>query len=503
MNKDKIFFCIHGHFYQPPRENPLTDEIDIEYGAAPFHDWNEKIFSECYLPNSEAGIFNDEHIKLREINNYGYINFNFGPTLISWIKKNHPATYFKLVEADRSSFEKHNGHGNAIAQVYNHIIMPLANDHDKITQIKWGIADFRSHFNRTPEGMWLAETACNQNTIEALITCGIKYIILDQSQADSVKDLQGNKWIDVSDGQINPKYAYKCFSELDSSRSIDIIFYDGPLSKAAAFEDITRTGETFLKSVEQSINRNYPEGQLVCLATDGETFGHHKKFSDRTLAYFLTELAEKSGLYVCNLGEYLELYPPQMAVKIKAGENNEGTSWSCRHGVKRWKEDCGDSTGGETGWKQQWRKPLRNAMNDLRDNLCSSFEEKGSEIFNDVWDARNDYIDIILDGSEIKRLNFFKKHLKKEVTDSNYKTALKLLEIQKYSLLMFTSCAWFFSEISGIETVQILKYANVAMELHRQLTGENLKEEFVNTLSKAKSNLKKYKNGGDVFAKLV
>ncbi|CAN5461318.1 hypothetical protein BH10BAC5_BH10BAC5_10480 [soil metagenome] len=503
MSTEKIFFCIHGHFYQPPRENPLTNEIDIEYGAAPFHDWNEKIFSECYLPNSEAGIYNDDNIKIKEVNNYCYLNFNFGPTLISWIRKNHPETYYKIIEADKKSLEYHHGHGNAIAQVYNHIIMPLANDNDKITQIKWGIADFKFHFGRQPEGMWLAETACNQNTIEALISCGIKYIILDQSQADSICDLDNENWFDVSNGQINPKFGYKCFSELDKNRSINIIFYDGALSKAAAFEDITKTGEQFLKRVKESINEHYPAGQLVCLATDGETFGHHKKFSDRTLAYFLTELAAKNNLYICNLGEYLELFPPKMAVKIKAGENNEGTSWSCRHGVKRWRNNCGDSTGGEEGWTQQWRKPLRDAVNNLRDSLKKEFTEKGAVYFQDAWEARNEYINLILDQSENVKLNFVRKNLKKDISEDEMNIVIKMLEIQKYSLLMFTSCAWFFSEISGIETVQILKYANLAMELHRQITGENLKTEFVNTLSKAKSNIKKYKNGGDVFAKLV
>lgn len=498
-----INICIHGHFYQPPRENPWTGEIELQESAKPFHDWNERIWDECYKTNSEAEIIDDSGKVVARINNYGKLNFNFGPTLLAWIKNKHPETYSRIIEADKTSVSQHNGHGNAIAMCYNHMIMPLANLNDKITQVKWGLADFKHHFGRSSEGIWLPETACNMETIEVLIAEGIKYIILDSGQAAYCRKTGDTEWTDVNDNSIDPSKPYKCYSEIHRDRYINIFFYNGPVSKAVAFDDVLESSQNLLNKISSAakINENKPVHQLVSVATDGETFGHHKKHAERTLAFFLEVLAPKNDLKIVNYGEYLEENPPQYEVKLKAGDNGEGTSWSCVHGVKRWKEDCGCGGGG--GWVQQWRKPLRESLDWLRDQMIIIYENLGSQLLKDVWKARNEYINIILKNDLTVNDNFFSDNAVKPLTENEKLLAVKLLEMQKYSMLMFTSCGWFFSEISGLETVKILEYAARAMEIVKELTGMNLENEFKLKLSEAKSNIPKYRNGKGVYEQLV
>jgi alpha-amylase/alpha-mannosidase (GH57 family) len=355
----KKYLCIHGHFYQPPREDAWTNEITPQPSAAPFHDWNERIFQECYKPNAHAVIVDDSDNVITKVNNYEYLSFNFGATLIHWIKKFHPKTYNLIIDADKVSVTKHKGHGNAIAMVYNHIIMPLANERDKITQIKWGVEDFKFHFHREPEAIWLSETACNQATVEALIQKNIKYIILDPSQAEKTRKAKRGKWKDVSNGNINPKIAYRCYSEIHKDKFINIFFYDGPLSRNIAFDDHIYDATKLTNRISQNIDPKCKTDQIISSAIDGETFGHHKHFAERTLAYFFYELAARTGFTVTNFGEYLAEHPAEYEVKIKSGPDGEGTSWSCVHGVGRWKEDCGCSGGGMDGWNQKWRSPLR------------------------------------------------------------------------------------------------------------------------------------------------
>ena len=343
-----INICIHGHFYQPPRENPWTGEIEEQQGAKPYHDWNEKIYHECYLPNTEAEIIKDDGEIAAHINNYELINFNFGPTLLAWIKNKHPETYKKIIDADKLSLKQHNGHGNAIAMCYSHMIMPLANFNDKHTQIKWGLADFKYHFGRDSEGIWLPETACNTETIEALINEGVKYIILDTSQAAFARKPCDDKWVDVNDGTINSKQPYKCFSKINKIKFINIFFYDGPVSKSVAFDDVLTSSQKLLDKIFIAEDKTVKDDQLISVATDGETFGHHKRHAERTLAFFLKTLAPQNNLKNVNFGEYLELHPPVYEVMLKEGDNGEGTSWSCPHGVKRWKEDCGAAERGGT-----------------------------------------------------------------------------------------------------------------------------------------------------------
>lgn len=496
----KSYLCIHGHFYQPPRENPWTDEIELQPLAAPFHDWNERIFHECYKPNTEAIIADlSTNEVLETINNYQYLSFNFGPALLHWISEKYPETYDKIIAADKISLKNHNGHGNAIAQVYNHIIMPLADRQDNITQIKWGLYDFEYHFGRKSEGIWLAETACNDDTLEYLIDEGVKFIILDPSQALKVRKIKEVNWRDVSYGNIDTRHPYRVFSKINPDKFIDIFFYEGPLSKNIAFDDIIYSAERLMYRIESLVIPNYDKPQLINMAVDGETFGHHKHFTERTIAYLTAKLAPERGFTVTNYSEYLSLFPPDYEVRLKRGNNGEGTSWSCIHGVERWKSDCGCNTGGEPGWNQKWREPLRNALNGLRDSLASIFVTEGKKYFTDVWKARNEYIKIILDSSNENIKSFFGENSGKVPSEDETKKAIKLLEIQKYSLLMFTSCGWFFSDISGIETVQILAYAKRAIEITKELFDVNLEENLLKELENAISNKAEFKNGAEIY----
>jgi alpha-amylase/alpha-mannosidase (GH57 family) len=502
--KQKLYLCIHGHFYQPPRENPWTGEIELQHTAAPFHDWNERIFQECYKPNTEAIIADlTTNRILEKINNFEYINFNFGPTLLYWIKEKHPDILEKIIEADKKSVIVHNGHGNAIAQVYNHIIMPLANERDNITQIKWGLYDFEFHFGRKSEGIWLAETACNNDTIEYLIEEGIKFIILDPSQALKIRKIKNGDWENVSSGNINTKHPYRAFSRMDSDKFIDIFFYDGPLSKNIAFDDIIYNAERLMERIDSAKDSDLKKPQLIHMAVDGETFGHHKHFTERTIAYLLSKLAPEKDYTVVNYSEYLSLFQPEYEVQIKPGVNNEGTSWSCIHGVGRWERNCGCHTGGEPGWNQEWRRPLRTALNRLRDKLSEIFELEGKKYFIDIWEARNDYIRVMLDSSLVNTKEFLKNNAIKNLNLKESQEAIKLLEIQKYSLLMFTSCGWFFSDISGIETVQILTYAKRAIEILKEQCNVNLEEDFLKELYKAKSNKAEFSDGAEIYKQII
>lgn len=496
-----INICLHGHFYQPPRENPWTGEIELQESAKPFHDWNERIYSECYKPNSEAEIINDQGIVEDHFNNYEILNFNFGANLLAWIKNKHPETYSKIIEADKQSIAKHNGHGNAIAMCYSHMIMPLANENDKITQVKWGLADFKYNFGRDSEGIWLPETAVNYDTVEVLINESVKYIILDTSQAKSIRKSGDDEWEDVSNNTVNPKEPYRCFSKKDKDKYIDVFFYDGPVSKSVAFDDVLASSKNILLKIFQAADKDIDTEQLISIATDGETFGHHKRFAERTLAYFMKALVPENNLKIVNFGGYLALNPPTREVILNTGSNDEGTSWSCPHGVKRWKANCGCGGGG--GWNQEWRKPLRDSLDWLSEHLIRIFTTLGKEYFKDVWQARNEYIDVLLDTSKESISRFLTSTSIRILTGPEVNTALKLLEMQKYAMLMYTSDGWFFSEISGIETLKILEYASRAIEIAKEITNISFEEEFLKRLSLSESNLPEYVNGQGVYEKLV
>jgi alpha-amylase/alpha-mannosidase (GH57 family) len=500
-NKDKQdkFLTIHGHFYQPPRENPWLEAIELQDSALPFHDWNERICKECYNPNSVSRIVDNRNRILDIVNNYSYMSFNFGPTLLSWLEIFAPLTYERIIKADIDSVSEHNGHGNAMAQVYNHIIMPLANHHDKETQVIWGIKDFESRFGRKPEGIWLAETAVDDETLRVLVDNGIKFTVLSPYQALKMKKISSKEWQDVSWGNIDPARSYKYTIKSDPTKSIDLFFYDGAISRSVAFDELLTDGNKFTKRLKDGVSelRDYP--QLVNIATDGESYGHHTKFGDMALSYVLKIKAEDEGFKITNYAEYLDKYRSDYEVDIK-----QASSWSCFHGVGRWKEDCGCSTGGHPGWNQKWREPLRNALDYLRDELAKIFETEGQKYFNkNTWDVRNEYINVILNRNYTNIKNFKKEHFNPDLTEEQEVLGLELLEIQRQALLMYTSCGWFFSEISGIETVQIMKYAARAMQLAARFSNENFENKFLEILSKAKSNISEFGTGKDIYERFV
>ena len=496
--KNNIFLTIHGHFYQPPRENPWLEAIELQDSALPFHDWNERINKECYNPNSVSKIVDSRNRILDVVNNYEHMSYNFGPTLLSWMEQFAPLTYERIIKADIESIPEHNGHGNAIAQVYNHIIMPLANEQDKQTQVKWGIRDFEYRFGRKPEGIWLAETAVDDDTLRVLVENGIKFTILSPYQAEKFRKKGDKEWTDVSWGNIDPARSYKYNIKSAPGKTIDLFFYDGAISRSVAFDELLKDGNKFIKRLKEGVSecRDYP--QLINIATDGESYGHHTKFGDMALAYVLKIKAKDEGFTITNYAEYLEKYESDCEVEIK-----QASSWSCFHGVGRWKEDCGCSTGGHPGWNQKWRKPLRNALDYLRDEFAQIFEQEGAKYFDNVWEVRNKYIEVILDRNEMNVKKFQQENFKPELSDEDKVKAMELLEIQRQSLLMYTSCGWFFSEISGIETVQIMKYAARAMQLATRFTNKNLEEHFLNILAEAKSNIPEHGTGKDIFERFV
>lgn len=487
------YLCIHGHFYQPPRENAWLEEIEIQDSAAPYHDWNERITAECYSPNAMARVLNGRQELVDLMDNYSYVSFNFGPTVLSWMERHEPEVYHAILQADKISQTHYNGHGGAIAQVYNHLIMPLANSRDKDTQVKWGIVDFKKRFGRDPEAIWLSETACDTPTLEVLADNGMKFVILAPGQCARIRRIGEANWTDTGGARVDPKRPYLC--NLPSGKQIVLFFYDGPISQGIAFSDTLNSGEIFAGKLLSTYNGNN-EAQLMHIATDGETYGHHHRFGEMALAYCLKEVSERDDVNLTVYGDFLEQNPPQYEAQI-----NENTSWSCFHGVERWRSDCGCNAG-HPGWNQKWRGPLRNALDFVRDEMIKTFETKGKEYFKDPWAARNDYIDLILDRGLDAQHAFFMKHATEKAWNDRA-GALKLLEMQRHAMLMYTSCAWFFDEISGLETVQVIQYAARALELHKQMGGADLEPQFLKLLAKAPSNIKELKNGAVIYERLV
>lgn len=489
----KRLICIHGHFYQPPRENPWLEAIEIQDSAFPYHDWNERVTDECYAPNSRSRMLDNEGYIINIVNNYEFISFNFGPTLLSWMSEYAPEALKWVVEGDRLSCERHNGHGNAIAQVYNHVIMPLASPRDKETQVKWGLADFRYRFGRQPEGMWLAETAVDTATLEALAAEGIRFTILAPRQAKQCRPLGKKMWV-ASNGNIDTRVPYLC--RLPSGREITIFFYHAAVAHSVAFEGLLNNGDNFYNRFLSVLDWKEDNGQLAHVATDGESYGHHHRFGDMALAYALKQIHKDPCVEMINYARFLEQYPPQWEVKI-----HENSSWSCNHGVERWRADCGCNTG-HPRWHQKWRAPLRQALDNLKEKLDRLFESRSAEYFSDPWAARNAYINVILNRNAESVEGFFKEQSKGPISKESRVNALELLEMQRHALLMFTSCGWFFDEISGLETTQILKYACRAIQLARAF-GEDFEGEFVTALKKAPSNLSEYSTGKGVWEKMV
>ena len=490
------YACIHGHFYQPPRENPWLEAIELQDSAYPYHDWNERVTVECYAPNAASRILDEEN-RIREIvNNYAKISFNIGPTLIAWMEHNVPDVYQMILAADRESQARFSGHGSALAQCYNHMIMPLANYRDKHSQVHWGIRDFEHRFARQPEGMWLPETAVDLETLDALAAHGIRFTILAQYQAQRVRKIGARTWTDVLGGHLDPSRPYEV--RLPSGRRIAVFFYDGPISRAVAFEGMLDDGQRFAQRILDGFTEARTWPQIVNLATDGESYGHHHRFGDMALSYALSQLEASPEVKLTNYGEFLERFPPTHEVEIV-----ENTAWSCAHGIDRWRSDCGCNSGGHAGWNQAWRAPLRGALDWLRDTLAPQYERRLSEILEDPWAARDDYVDVVLDRSADSIDQFLAKHTTRDLNAPEKIVARQLLELQRHLMLMYTSCGWFFDEISGLETVQILQYAGRAVQLAQDLFGNHLEDEFITHLAEAKSNLPENGDGARIYEKFV
>ena len=490
------YVCVHGHFYQPPRENPSLEAIELQDSAYPYHDWNERITAECYAPNATSRILDNEQRIIKLVNNYGMISFNFGPTLLSWLEDKAPRVYAALQEADKLSSHKFGGHGSGVAQAYNHMILPLANRRDKVTQVKWGIADFEHRFKRRPEGMWMPETAVNTETLEVLAENGILYTIMAPRQAKRVRRKGGRSWKDVSGDRIDPSRAY--LVNLPSKKTISVFFYDGPISQGVAFEGLLNDGKRFADRLISGFSDTRTWPQLSHIATDGESYGHHHRFGEMALTYALQRIENEKLAELTNYGQFLERYPADHFVEIV-----ENSSWSCVHGVERWRSNCGCNSGGHPGWNQEWRAPLRAALDWLRDKVNPLFEEKASPLLKNPWDARDEYIQVILNRSDASLEAFFSKHATHPLSPEEQVVALKLLEMQRHAMLMYTSCGWFFDELSGLETVQVIHYAGRAVEMAKAFIGAEIEPQFLEHLRRAKSNLPEHGDGAQIYDKWV
>ncbi|MBC8413841.1 DUF3536 domain-containing protein [bacterium] len=492
MNK---YICIHGHFYQPPRENPWLEEIELQDSAYPYHDWNERITAECYAPNAASRILDNKGRIIDIINTYSRISFNFGPTVLSWMEKHQPDVYAAILEADRLSMELFSGHGSAMAQAFNHLIMPLASKQDKYTQAIWGIKDFQHRFNRDPEGMWLPETAVDTDTLEVLAELGISFVLLSPRQAKSIcRDPKNEQWQDVSGEQIDPTRAYLC--SLPSGKTMNLLFYDGPISQDLSFGELLKNGEGFANRLMSAFNDHREHAQLVHIATDGETYGHHHRYGDMALSYALQHIESDGLAKLTNYSQYLKLHPPEYSVKIY-----DNSSWSCVHGVERWRNDCGCNSGMKGEWHQQWRRPLRDALDWLRDSLNSIYTTEAGKLFKSPAEAKNDYIEIIMDRSPAVTDAFVDRHALKPMSKDETVRAMKLLEMQRNAQFMYTSCGWFFDEVSGIETIQIIQYASKAIQYAEEISDQKLEDEFRSMLQKAPSNV--FKDAAELYDKYV
>ena len=490
------YLCIHGHFYQPPRENPSLEAIELQDSAYPYHDWNERITAECYAPNAKSRILDGEQRIVQLVNNYAQISFNFGPTLLSWIEQKAPKVYDALREADKASRERFSGHGSAIAQAYNHMIMPLANARDKVTQVKWGIRDFEYRFGRLPEGIWLPETAVDTETLEVLAANGIKFTILAPRQAKRIRKRGSRSWHDVTGDRVDPSRAY--LVQLPSRKTINIFFYDGPISQGVAFERLLDNGQRFADRLVSGFSdaRQWP--QMVHIATDGESYGHHHRFGEMALSYALHHIEANKLAQLTNYGEFLERHPADHFAEIVSN-----SSWSCVHGIERWRCNCGCNSGGHADWNQEWRTPLRAALDWLRDEVAPLYEQNAGPLLKDVWAARDEYIQVVLNRAADNVQNFFEKHATHPLGNEEQVAALKLLEMQRHAMLMYTSCGWFFDELSGLESVQVLHYAGRVVRLAQNFGPQCVESGFTERLAAAKSNLHEHGDGKQIYEKWV
>ncbi|HTX54019.1 MAG TPA: DUF3536 domain-containing protein [Candidatus Baltobacteraceae bacterium] len=491
---------VHGHFYQPPRENPWTGTIERQDSAAPFHDWNARIASECYLPNARSRLLDERGCIQDVVNNYEQLSWNFGPTLLAWLAAAHPGLVAALTDADRASRERL-GFGNAIAQAYNHTILPLANARDRRTQIHWGMREFAYRFGRPPEAMWMPETAVDAATMALLEEAGLRYVILSPAQAARWRPLGGGAWATPATGELDPRRPYRWMRRDEAGRplgdrGLDVCFYHAPLSRGISFQHYLRDARVLADRIgEAMVGAADP---LILIATDGESFGHHERFGDMCLATLFRREAPQRGFEITNLAAYLRGTRPAWEVELLPE-----SAWSCSHGVGRWREDCGCSAGGGPGWTQAWRGPLRHALDRLRDALAAIFQDEAGRVFPDPWAARDGYIDLLLDPGDAAVTDFFARYGRPRCGVNEQSTGLRLLEMQHQAMLMYTSCGWFFSDVSGLETVQNLRYAARALDLAAPFAPLDLEAVLLQDLAQAGSNLEVHGDARQIWERLV
>jgi Domain of unknown function (DUF3536)/Glycosyl hydrolase family 57 len=503
---------IHGHFYQPPRENPWTDEVEREPSAAPFHDWNARIHAECYRANAFARI-HDRAGRIQSIvNNYSRLSFNFGPTLARWIQRNDPGTHLRLIAGDEEQ-QRRLGGGGAMAQAYAHPIVPLSSPRDSRTQILWGLADFRRRFGRSAEGFWLPETAANAATLQTLIDLGVSYTILAPEQVAAVRASEGGgagpkeDWVSVDRDAVDTGRAYRWMHPDGSGRFLTVAVFDGPMSRGVAFGDATRDSATFIAAARASAARSrVSDLPLVLCASDGELFGHHKKFADLNLAFTTAVEGPRQGIVPTNISAYLRAHPATWEMALAEGPDGKGTSWSCAHGVGRWARDCGCSmTSAEHGWNQRWRTPLRAALDRLQQSAAAFFEDQGAELFADPWAARDAYGEVMDDSIDERdaRMATLGTAALAAGGDRTRHRARLLLEMQRATVLMYSSCGWYFDDIAGLEAGLILRLAAYAGDLMKEAGGEAPLADMLDILADAKSNQAGAGTGADVFRQVA
>ncbi|HEY5283110.1 MAG TPA: DUF3536 domain-containing protein [Polyangia bacterium] len=500
--RQPIALVVHGHFYQPPRENPWTDEVPRETTAAPFANWNARIHAECYRANAYARIYGPKERVASIVNNYAGTSFDVGPTLARWLERHDDQVMRRMREGDADQRARLSA-GGAMAQVWCHPIAPLLSPRDLRTQILWGQVDFQHRFGHEAAGMWLPETAANDTTLAALIDAGVKYTILAPEQIEAVRSPDG-AWQPVTSENVDTGRAYRFLHPNGSGQSIALAIFDGPLSRDLAFGSATRDATSFLEAMRRSAERSkVPSKPLVLAASDGELYGHHKKFADLTLAYALNVAAPTQDIAITNLEAYLAESPPTWEARLRPGPDGEGTAWSCAHGLGRWQRDCGCRMHEVKGSSQAWRGPLRQALDLLRDRSTTFFEDVAGELFDDPWRARDAYGEFCDESPEVRQrlLRALGRPKLRRDRDKVSMRALLCMEMQRSLLLMYASCAWFFDDIAGPEAAIALRRAAHAMDLWKTLGGKPPERQFVGVLAQGRSNQPKLGTGADAFVR--
>ena len=482
---EKTSLIIHGHFYQPPRENPRTGLIDIQESARPYKNWNERINLDCYKANTSSRFLN-EYGQIKQIyNNYEYISYNFGPTLLSWLYENDRQTYELIIQADKNSV-KRLGFGNAMAQGFSHTILPLDSHDMAREQINWGIKDFYFRYGREPEGIWLPEAAINSHVVDILAEEGIKFVVLSPFQAKAVQNSNNDEFTYLN-GRPAP-YDKPYILQGVKGREISAFFYQGQLASDISFGHALRSADSLYNNLLHI--KNTQTSTLINTATDGEIYGHHEAYGDMALAALINKVEKNEDFKFTNYATYLNEHKAEKYALLVDGEESKGSSWSCFHGVSRWYKDCGCNTGGKEGWNQKWRTPLRNSIADLALSINSEFDSHIKEIFKAKVSTQE-----ILDKAaalyigQTKACDLIKQLHKDYKFDSSDDTKLATLLDGILNLhYSFSSCGFFFNDLAGIEPKQSITYALYAIDEFSKYTNKDLLSSFVNILKEAKSN---------------